>query len=138
MAATGQPSGLDYGPFIRILKELRELQLKHDFIEHADLSSRLIDLAHFESHDFVDELSSGNVWGGAGSIADLVFLGNVEGPEKDLLADEGAYTRLLFRLAEEMEAQGIRYEPAQNFANTMRVHMAAEFKRLREGHETSQ
>ena len=87
-------SGLNYQPFIEILKPLRELQLKHGFLEHADYISSLIDMAQLASPEFVNELSSGNMWGSAGSMVDLVFIGNVEGSEKELLADEAEYARL--------------------------------------------
>jgi len=113
-------SGLNYQPFIEILKPLRELQLKHGFLEHADYISSLIDMAQLASPEFVNELSSGNMWGSAGSMVDLVFIGNVEGSEKELLADEAEYARLLLQLAEEMVAQGIMYERAQSLMGMLK------------------
>ena len=56
----------------------------------------------------------------AGSMVDLVFVGNVGGPERELLADDAAYAGLLLQLAEEMAAQGIRYEPAQSLTRILR------------------
>jgi hypothetical protein len=100
---------LNYAPCIRVLKELREIDLAQVRFPRARRLHLAAQLALFESPEFVDELCSGNVWGSAGSMFDLLFLGNVEGPEEELLADEQAYSRVCLQLAEAMEAQGIRY-----------------------------
>lgn len=100
---------------IPILEELRELLLKYDFVDHATTIAELIDLAHLDSPDFVRELQSGEVWGSAGSIADLVFQGNVEGPEEQIRADDLHYAKLLLGLAEEMVRRGIGTEEILGF-----------------------
>jgi hypothetical protein len=97
-----------YSRLIPIFKELRELALKYDFIEHADGFTELIDLAQLESPDFERAILSGDVWGGAGALWELSFSGNVDGDPEELLADDLAYERLLLELIQHMKAIGIR------------------------------
>jgi hypothetical protein len=107
--------------FVPILKEMRELILKYEFLEHADHVSRLIDSANLDSPDLVDQLLRGGVWSAAGSLADLQFTGNVQGvPEEQLYRDDMEYQRLLVRLADEMKAQGIRDKSVEDLAEWMR------------------
>lgn len=105
---------------IPILEELRALLLKYDFLHHATTAAELINLAHLDSPDFVRELRGGEVWGSAGSIADFVLQGNVEGSEEEIRADDLKYAKLLMRLAEEMTNQGIGTEQTEFEARLLR------------------
>jgi hypothetical protein len=106
--------------FVSVLKEMRELLLKYDDLGHADVVSRLIDLANLGSPEFLDRLLWGGVWGSAGSLADVQFTGNVEGPETAVYEDDVEYRRLLVRLADEMRSQGVRDEGVEWYANGLR------------------
>lgn len=109
--------------FIPILKEMRELVLKHNRLARADYLSHVIDLAHFESRDFKDELLSGDMWGTAGSIKDVVFEGNEDAPEEELRRDDLRYMVLLVQLSDEMKRQGIRHKHAEGYANSLRRYL---------------
>ena len=51
--------------------------------------AELIDLAHLEADSFADRLGGGEVWGSAGSVADIVDLRRSLGP-----GDPNTKTRL--------------------------------------------
>src|SRR5439155_25067032 len=97
----------DFERFLPILKGIREISLKFDMVDEADLFSPLIDMAHLESPDFIRKLQSGAIWGSAGSIADTVLQYSATGPLEQLRRDDIERMRLLARLGDEMGAQGM-------------------------------
>jgi len=101
---------LDFEKFVPMLKDLRELFLKYDKLFNADVLSRLVDMAHLGSSDFVKELQSGAIWGSAGSIADTVLLYSAIGSLDERRGDDKELLQLLVCLGDEMEAQGIATE----------------------------
>ena len=60
--------------FVPLLERIRDLLLKHDFLAQATVVAGLIDLAHLEDPSFADRLGGGELWGSAGSVADIVDL----------------------------------------------------------------
>jgi hypothetical protein len=70
--------------------------------------AELIDLAHLQSSNFAGVMGGGEMWGSAGSVADVVGLRHSldpvdAGTERDSLE----LGRLVIRLAEQMKVQGI-------------------------------
>jgi len=106
---------------VLILERLRGLLLKYDFVDQATIAAELIDLAHLRSAAFVERISGGEVWGSAGSMADVIGLrGYVERPEDEMRRDSREYTRLLIDLADKMKAQGIASERSDFVADAFR------------------
>jgi hypothetical protein len=83
--------------------------------------AELIDLAHLQSSNFAGVLGGGEMWGSAGSVADVVGLRHSldpvdAGTERDSLE----LRRLLIRLAEQMKVQGISSEASEFVSNAFR------------------
>jgi hypothetical protein len=91
--------------FVPLLDAIRDILLRHDYLAQATWVADLIDLAHLQSSNFARELGGGEMWGSAGSVADVVGLRHSLDPvdaeaERDSLelrrpdpvgrADEGA------------------------------------------------
>jgi hypothetical protein len=108
--------------FVPILEQLRDLLVKHEFLDQADIVARLIDLAHLESPRFARTLQIGGVWGSTGSLADVAYFGDFEGTEEQR-RDSIEYRRLLIRLADEMKAQGLTDEGSEFIASALRKGM---------------
>lgn len=53
---------------------MRDILLKREFLAQATVVAELIDLARLEADSFADRLGGGEVWGSAGSVADIVDL----------------------------------------------------------------
>ena len=114
------PNGL-----IRILTELRDLLLEYDYMGHATVVSDLLDLAHLESPKFVSRLQGGEVWGGAGSLADLGYLGDfTERPERAVKKASLRYEGLLIMLSDEMESEGIASSGSKFIGDALRKGQA--------------
>lgn len=97
------PNGL-----VRILTELRDLLIEYGYMGHATVVSDLLDLAHLESPKFVTRLQGGEVWGSAGSLADLGTLDDhTDRPDREVKEASVRYCSLLIRLGDEMESEGI-------------------------------
>jgi pyruvate/2-oxoglutarate/acetoin dehydrogenase E1 component len=81
----------------------------------------LIDLAQLQSSNFARKLGGGEVWGSAGSIADVVDLRHTLDPvDAETERDSLELRRLLIRLAEQMKAQGISSEGSEFVASAFR------------------
>jgi hypothetical protein len=58
--------------FVPILRELRDLLLEYDDVEHATIIADLLDVAQLGRPEFVTRVQSGEIWGpAAGTIVDL-------------------------------------------------------------------
>ena len=113
----------DYQSFVPVLESLRVLLLKHMFLAQEQVVSELIDLAHLESPDFQRRLQFGGVWGGAGSVADVCFSGNVEGPEDELEEDDRRYQEALVHLGERMLAEGLKDDSVEKLLRGLREYL---------------
>ncbi len=116
----------EFEQFVPILVALRELLLKYDYFDQADVASELIDLAHLDSPEFPAMMRSGLVWGSAGSIADVAFAYNQSGPLEQLRRDDTEFMRLLVRLADEMDRQRMSLEPHKDWIEGVRKVVAEE------------
>jgi hypothetical protein len=107
--------------FVPLLERIRDILLKHEFIEQATVVADLIDLAHLESPDFARRLGGGHIWGSAGSVADVVGLQrSLEPVDAETERDSVELMRLLVELADQMKAQGISSEGSEFVGNAFR------------------
>jgi hypothetical protein len=109
----------DSESFVPLLERMRDILLKHDYIDQATLVDNLIDLAHLESSDFPEKLGGGDMWGSSGSVADVVDLQSSFDPV-DAERDSIELTESLVRLADRMKAQGISSERVEFLADAFR------------------
>jgi hypothetical protein len=105
--------------FVPLLEEMRDILLRHDYLAQATVLAELIDLAHLESTRFPERLREGEIWGSAGSVADVVDLQSSTN-RLDAGRDSIELTKSLIRLAEEMKAQGISSERVDFLADAYR------------------
>ena len=94
------------------LKEMEALLSKHGWWQSQTMNKLLDYAENRRSDDFVELLISNSVWGGSGSVVDVV-LGN-----KD---DISRFDELVLKLAEWMEATGIRAPRAVNLRKTLEL-----------------
>jgi hypothetical protein len=107
--------------FVPLLDAIRDILLRHDYLAQATWVADLIDLAHLQSSNFARELGGGEMWGSAGSVADVVGLRHSLDPvDAEAERDSLELRRLLIRLAEQMKAQGISSEASEFVANSIR------------------
>lgn len=94
--------------FVPLLERIRDLLLKHDYLAQATVVAELIDLAHLEDPSFADRLGGGELWGSAGSVADVVdFRRSLEPVDPDTERDSDDLIHALIRLADDMRARGL-------------------------------
>lgn len=70
--STGR-SGVPYQPFVPILRRVQYLLERKGRPEHAVEVARLADLAARDSEEFLLNILDGSVWGGSGSLTDVVL-----------------------------------------------------------------
>jgi hypothetical protein len=102
MYGTSEPAEPE--SFVSISDAIREILLKHEYIAQGHMVAEPIDLAHLQSSNFAGVMGGGEMWGSAGSVADVVGLRHSLDPvdagnERDSLE----LRRLLIRLAEQMK-----------------------------------
>jgi hypothetical protein len=114
--------------FVPILRELRDLLLEYDDVEHATIIADLLDVAQLGRPEFVTRVQSGEIWGAAaGTIVDL---GGFHADDYHSRTQaENAFRRLsllLVQLADEMRVQGIDTRRSTSEAAIMRESLAAD------------
>ena len=109
---------------IDILQTLRSLLVKYgygDVDSPASYVDYLISLRESGNSDFYKELTSINIWGGAGSITDINLntqaqnISNVESYDDNLMFRQG-----IVSLAEQMEREGIGTDRARDIASVFK------------------
>lgn len=119
--------------FVPLLERIRDLLLKHDFVAQATVVAELIDLAHLGEAGFADRLGGGELWGSAGSVADVVDLRrSLEPVDLDAERDSVELINTLIRLADDMRAQGIASEGSEFVGNGFRRGLDVSRRRRRE------
>jgi hypothetical protein len=115
------------------LERIRDLLLKHNFLEQATVVAEIVDLAHLGDPSFADRLGGGELWGSAGSIADIVDLRrSLEPVDPDTERDSVELIHTLIRLADDMRAQGIASERSEFVGNEFRRGLDVSRRRRRE------
>lgn len=119
--------------FVPLLEQIRDLLLKHDYLAQATVVAELIDLAHLEDPSFADRLGGGELWGSAGSVADIVdFRRSLEPVDPDTEQDSLQLTQALIQLADDMRTQGIASDGSEFIGNGYRRGLDV-WRRRRQG-----
>jgi hypothetical protein len=107
--------------FVPLLERIRDLLLKHDYLAQATVVAELIDLAHLEDPGFADRLGGGELWGSAGSVADIVdFRRSLEPVDPETERDSVQLIHALIQLADDMRARGIASVGSEFIGNGFR------------------
>jgi hypothetical protein len=119
MNRMSEPAELE--SFVPLLDAIRDILLRYDYLAQATVMAELIDAAHLDSGNFAGELGGGEVWGSAGSVADVVGLRHSLDPvDAETERDSLELRRVLIRLADQMKAQGISSEGSEFVASAFR------------------
>jgi len=118
--------------FVPLLERMRDLLLKHDFLAEATVVAELIDLAHLGDASFADRLGGGELWGSAGSVADIVDLRrSLEPVDPETERDSVQLIHALIQLADDMRAQGIASDGSEYIGNGFRRGLDVSRRRRR-------
>jgi hypothetical protein len=106
----------------RLLGSLQEIHrlLKRYEISQAGIVSQLIDLYEVNQEEFIDQLHSLELWGGAGSVADVAAFGGRRAMEPKYYEDTVRYHEAVIGLVSTMRALNIRDDRAEHIAETFR------------------
>lgn len=94
------------------LRRIHELCVKHQDYDSAGILDQLIDFYASDKERFWELLTSNEVWGGAGSLADQHLHRSVSSreacpyPKDELESDQRTVWRCLAEVADEMQAAG--------------------------------
>lgn len=112
-----------YKAFEESLAEIKAILTRNWFRHHARVADRLLSLARSDDPSFEEAVNSDEVWGGAGSLADVLFSDNVWWRRKaSLREDDEEYIRALLKVADRMIDEGIASSRAREFARMVRLH----------------
>jgi hypothetical protein len=103
------------------LETMRRIALRHGFTDHARLVEDLLSRGASEPAGIWEALDTNDVWGGAGSLADISLSANSSLPEAEVRADELAWRNAFIALSEGMLANGIRNPRAESCASAFRI-----------------
>ena len=102
------------------LRRIHELCLKHEQFDDSGVLDRLIELHQTDLDAFWVELSSLNVWGGMGSLADQCLASSRTASEAERKRDQRLVWRALAAVAEQMREAGRSNERADSWASVFR------------------
>src|SRR5262245_61714041 len=107
--------------FVPLLETIRTMLIKHEFVDQGTVVAQLIDLAHLGSEQLPEKLRGGDVWGSAGSVADVVGLQrSFEPRDVETERDSIELTESLVLLADKMQAHGMSSERVDFLADAFR------------------
>ena len=99
---------------------MQQILLRRGVLSNAQSLDDLARMAESEDPGFWPAITSGEVWGGSGSLFDLVLYGNFPGPEEELMADDQALLMSWAELADVIQAAGIDHERSRLIAASIR------------------
>jgi hypothetical protein len=102
------------------LRRMHALCLKHEDYSSAGLLDRLIESHARDPEHFWEVLTSNEVWGGAGSLADQCLCVARTPRPSELEADRRGVWRCLAEIAEEMQSAGHLNERTLFWASAFR------------------
>ena len=100
------------------LEILHRIAMRHGFVAHANLIEKLISLAASDPDGIWNELSTNDVWGGSGSLADVSISSYSSLPEAEVRIDERAWRNAFIKLNERMGAHGVHSSRADSWTAT--------------------
>ncbi|XHS79748.1 hypothetical protein ACFJGW_07150 [Burkholderiaceae bacterium UC74_6] len=103
------------------LETLREIALRHGYDGHAALVGELLTRAAKDRQAIWGALNTIDVWGGAGSVADIALGAMSRLPDAQVRADEFRWRNALISLSIGMHENGISNSRAQSWAETFQA-----------------
>ena len=98
------------------LETIRCIAVRHGFNDHAHLVEVLLRRVASDPASIWETINTNEVWGGAGSLADISLAAYSSLPEAEVRADEIAWRSAFIALNEGMLAHGVCNPRAQSWA----------------------
>lgn len=109
------------GTIAELFEELGDLLARYGYDRHAKYARELRKLYLEEPSKFAEEIRNRRMWGGAGSVTDAAPKGGTYEDVHQANADQKRFVRIVIKLVEELETQGIASDDALSVARVLRT-----------------